>query len=97
MTEAVAMLARGDATKEDIDTAMMLGAGHPMGPITLSDYVGNEINLACMTGWVENFPDDPSFDKKEGIELLQKMTDIGDIGRKTGQGFYKWDGNRKLD
>lgn len=44
MTEAVAMVARGDATAADIDTAMMLGAGHPMGPVTLSDYVVSEGN-----------------------------------------------------
>ena len=48
ITEAVALVARGDASPSDVDTAMKLGAGHPMGPITLSDYVGNDINLACM-------------------------------------------------
>jgi len=50
IAEAVAMVARGDASPEDVDTAMKLGAGHPMGPITLSDYVGNDINLAVMRG-----------------------------------------------
>jgi len=96
LTEAVAMVARGDATAEDIDTAMMLGAGHPMGPVTLSDYVGNEINLACMSGWIEKFPDNPSFQKPEGVALLKKMTDENLIGRKSGQGFYKWEGNKKV-
>lgn len=58
---------------------------------------GNEINLACMQGWIKNHPDDASFDKKEGVALLQKMVDENKIGRKTGQGFYQWDGNKKLD
>jgi 3-hydroxyacyl-CoA dehydrogenase len=96
LTEAVAMVERGDATPEDIDTAMMLGAGHPMGPITLSDYVGNEINLACMQGWMKRFPENPSFKIPEGVKLLGEMADAGKRGRKDGQGFYKWDGNKKL-
>ena len=96
ITQAVAMVARGDAEPEAVDTAMMLGAGHPMGPITLSDYVGNDINLACMQGWREAYPDDPAFDIPEGIALLEKMVAEGKLGRKTGQGFFKWEGNKKV-
>jgi len=94
IAQGVAMLARGDATAEDIDTAMMLGAGHPMGPITLSDYVGNDINLAVMKGWVRKYPSDPAFMNPQGIELLESMVENNLLGRKTGQGFYRWEGNK---
>ena len=96
IVQGVAMLARGDAKAEDIDMAMRLGAGHPMGPITLSDYVGNDINLAVMKGWVERYPDDPAFQAPEAMELLEKMVADNKLGRKTGEGFFKWDGNKKL-
>ena len=94
IVQGVAMVARGDATPQDVDTAMRLGAGHPMGPITLSDYVGNDINLAVMKGWVERYPDDPAFQAPEAMELLEKMCAENKLGRKTGQGFYKWEGNK---
>tara|TARA_B110000208_G_C11676472_1_gene397112 strand:+ start:120 stop:1073 length:954 start_codon:yes stop_codon:yes gene_type:complete len=93
--QAVALLARGDASAEDIDTAMQLGAGHPMGPITLADYVGLDVNLAVLEGWGSNFPDDPSYVMPEAMELLREKVAAGDLGRKTGQGFYKWKGNKK--
>jgi len=96
IVQGIAMVARGDATPEAVDTAMCLGAGHPMGPITLSDYVGNDINLACMTGWKEKYPDNPAFDVPEAMELLEKMVAEGKLGRKTGEGFYKWEGNKKV-
>lgn len=96
IVQGIAMVARGDATPEAVDTAMCLGAGHPMGPITLSDYVGNDINLACMTGWMEKYPDDPAFQVPEAMELLEKMVAEGKLGRKTGQGFYKWEGNKRV-
>jgi 3-hydroxyacyl-CoA dehydrogenase len=96
IAQGVAMLARGDATAEDIDTAMRLGAGYPMGPITLSDYVGNDINLAVMQGWTEADPENPAFQIPEGVELLEKMVAENKLGRKTGQGFYKWEGNKRV-
>lgn len=96
IAQGIAMLARGDASAEDIDTAMRLGAGHPMGPITLSDYVGNDINLAVMKGWVRRYPTDPAFMNPEGLQLLEEMVEQNLLGRKTGQGFYKWDGNKCL-
>lgn len=96
ITEGIAMLARGDATAADIDTAMKLGAGHPMGPITLSDYVGNDINLAVMKGWRDKYPNNSSYQIDEGVALLEKMCAEGKLGRKTGQGFYKWEGNKCL-
>jgi len=97
IVQGIGMVARGDATPEAIDTAMMLGTGHPMGPITLSDYVGNDINLACMQGWQEKYPDDPAFINPDAMALLEEMVADGKLGRKTGQGFYKWEGNRKVE
>lgn len=94
LAQGVGILARGDATAADIDTAMRLGAGHPMGPITLSDYVGNDITLSCMKGWIEKFPDDPSFQVPEAIAMLEEMVAAGNLGRKSGQGFYAWEGNK---
>eukprot|EP00941_MAST-03F_sp_MAST-3F-sp1_P001901 g1901.t1 len=94
IVQGVALVARGDATPEAVDTAMRLGAGHPMGPITLSDYVGNDINLAVMKGWQEAYPNDPAFQVPEAMEVLEKMCAEGKLGRKTGQGFYKWEGNK---
>ena len=63
--QAIAMVARGDAKPQDVDIAMRLGAGHPMGPITLADYVGNDVNLAILDGWKEAHPEDPAFDIPE--------------------------------
>ena len=95
IVSAVGMLARGDAKADDIDTAMRLGAGMPMGPITLSDYVGNDISLAVMQGWVERFPDNPQFQIPEAMQLLEDMVAANKLGRKTGQGFYEWEGNKR--
>jgi len=91
MTQALQMLERGDATKEDIDAAMQFGCGYPMGPITLTDYVGLDTTLAILEGWVERFPDEPAF-AIPGI--LRTMVQEGKLGRKSGEGFYKWDGDK---
>lgn len=61
MTQAIAMVARGDASAPDVDVGMQLGAGHPMGPIQLADYVGLDVCLAIMHGWISKFPNDPAF------------------------------------
>ena len=92
MSQALLMLERGDATKEDIDAAMQFGCGYPMGPLTLTDYVGLDTTLAILEGWVKNFPDEPAFIIPE--ILRQKVSD-GKLGRKTGEGFYKWEGDKK--
>jgi 3-hydroxyacyl-CoA dehydrogenase len=96
IVQGVAMVARGDAKADDIDLAMQLGAGYPMGPITLSDYVGNDINLAVMKGWLEKFPNDPAFQVPEAMVLLEEMVANNKLGRKTGEGFFKWEGNKRL-
>ncbi|CAF3738063.1 unnamed protein product [Adineta steineri] len=87
MIEAIHMIERGDATPEDIDTAMKLGAGYPMGPIELLDYVGLDTSKYIVDGWKKRFPDDASF---KTSELLNKVVGEGKFGKKTGAGFYKY-------
>ncbi|HVS19998.1 MAG TPA: 3-hydroxybutyryl-CoA dehydrogenase [Planctomycetota bacterium] len=92
MTQALAMLERGDATAEDIDTAMKLGCGHPMGPIELTDYVGLDTTLYILQGWVKRFPDEPAFAIPA---VLERKVKEGKLGRKSGQGFYTWQGDKR--
>lgn len=90
--EAIRMLERGDASKEDIDAGMQLGCGHPMGPITLLDYVGLDTTLSILQGWADRFPNDPTF---KVPQLLRDMVAKGHLGRKSGRGFYEWEGDKK--
>jgi len=92
MVQAIQMLDRGDASKEDIDTAMQLGCGYPMGPLTLTDYVGLDTTLSILEGWTERYPDEPAFAIPES--LRQKVAE-GKLGRKTGEGYYAWEGDKK--
>ena len=92
MVQAIQMLDRGDASKEDIDTAMQFGCGYPMGPLTLTDYVGLDTTLSILEGWVERYPNDPAFAIPDS--LRSKVAE-GKHGRKTGEGYYKWDGDKK--
>ena len=94
MTQSLLMLERGDATKEDIDAAMQYGCGYPMGPITLTDYVGLDTTLSILKGWVERFPDEPAF---EIPALLERKVAQRKLGRKTGEGFYRWDGDKRVE
>ncbi|KAM7428087.1 hypothetical protein ABFA07_020879 [Porites harrisoni] len=86
--EAVRMLERGDASARDIDTAMKLGAGYPMGPMELADYVGLDTTKFIIDGWHEKYPDVPLF---EPSEILNDLVARNKLGRKTGEGFYKYD------
>jgi len=92
MVQAIEMLDRGDASKEDIDTAMQFGCGHPMGPLTLTDYVGLDTTLSILEGWTERYPDEPAFMIPAS---LKKLVAEGKLGRKTGEGYYAWDGDKK--
>ena len=92
MAQAFLMLERGDATAEDIDTAMQFGCGYPMGPITLTDYVGLDTTLSILEGWVERYPDEPAFAIPQ---ILRDKVAEGKLGRKTGEGFYKWEGDKR--
>ena len=91
MCSALLMVERGVATPADVDTAMKLGAGHPMGPIQLADYVGLDTCLSIITGWKEDYPDVPAF---EVPDSLRAKVAEGKLGRKSGEGFFKWDGDK---
>lgn len=92
MSQALLMLERGEATKEDIDAAMQYGCGYPMGPLTLTDYVGLDTTLAILEGWVKSYPNEPAFVIPA---ILRQKVKEGKLGRKSGEGFYKWDGDKK--
>ncbi|XP_032782883.2 hydroxyacyl-coenzyme A dehydrogenase, mitochondrial [Daphnia magna] len=87
MMEAVRLLERGDATARDIDTAMKLGAGYPMGPFELLDYVGLDTSKFIIEGWAEKFPENPLF---KPVPTLNQLVEEGKLGMKTGEGFYKY-------
>ena len=89
MVQSLLMLERGDATKEDIDAAMQFGCGYPMGPLTLTDYVGLDTTLFILEGWTERYPDEPAFAIPDSLRA--KVAE-GKLGKKSGQGFYAWDG-----
>ncbi|MCM3759611.1 3-hydroxyacyl-CoA dehydrogenase NAD-binding domain-containing protein [Alkalihalobacillus oceani] len=88
VNEAIYLVMEG-VDPEDIDAAMKLGANHKMGPITLADFVGLETLLATMQGLYDGFQDS----KYRPCPLLVKMVESGNLGRKTGRGFYNYDGN----
>ncbi len=93
MVQAVEMLDRGDATKEDIDTAMHFGCGFPMGPITLTDYVGLDTVLSILEGWCERYPDEPAFTVPASLRAL---VGEGKLGRKSGEGYFCWEGDKRV-
>lgn len=86
INEAICLIMEG-VKPEDVDAAMKLGANHPMGPITLADFVGLDTLLATMEGLYEGFRDS----KYRPCPLLVKMVESGNLGRKTGRGFYTYD------
>ncbi|XP_074003548.1 hydroxyacyl-coenzyme A dehydrogenase, mitochondrial isoform X1 [Numenius arquata] len=77
----------GDASKEDIDVAMKLGAGYPMGPFELLDYVGLDTSKYIIDGWHSLEPNNPLFAPSP---LLNKLVEEKKLGKKTGEGFYKY-------
>ncbi|NUQ38878.1 MAG: 3-hydroxybutyryl-CoA dehydrogenase [Caldilineales bacterium] len=84
--DAISLYEAGLATKEDIDNAVKLGLAHPMGPLTLADYVGLDTTLAVANVLFEEYGE-PRF---KAPPLLRQMVSAGLMGRKSGRGFYDW-------
>ncbi len=89
--EAIRMVERGDASPEDIDTAMKLGCGYPMGPIHLLDYVGLDTTQSIAEGWEKRFPTETLFKVPAKLKALVSEKRLG---RKSGKGFYEWEGDK---
>jgi len=84
--EAIRMVEAKVASPEDIDKAMELGYGHPMGPLRLTDLVGLDVRMA-IADYLRKELDHPGF---EVPQLMRDMVAKGHLGKKTGQGFYRW-------
>merc|ERR1712059_155213 len=82
MGDAIAMVERGDATFQDVDAAMKLGCGYPMGPFELLDYTG--IDLHKYINDNENLP------FRAPSKMIDQLVSEGKLGVKTGEGFYKY-------
>ena len=92
INEAVFALMESTGSADDIDKGARLGLNHPMGPLELSDFIGNDVMLNVMDVLHRGFGD-PKF---RAAPLLRQMVTAGHLGRKTGRGFYRYDdrGNR---
>jgi 3-hydroxybutyryl-CoA dehydrogenase len=92
INEAIFALMESTGTADDIDTGARLGLNHPMGPLELSDFIGNDVMLGVMDVLYRGFGD-PKF---RAAPLLRQMVTAGHLGRKTRRGFYTYDeqGNR---
>ncbi len=87
LNEAIQAVFEGVATPEAVDSVMKLGMNHPMGPLELADFIGLDTVLAIMEVLYEGFNDS----KYRPSPLLKKMVQAGMLGKKSGQGFYKYD------
>src|SRR5213079_109049 len=86
INEAIEALREGVATRDAIDGIMKLGMNHPMGPLTLADFIGLDVCLAIMNVLYEGFNDS----KYRPCPLLKRYVDAGWLGRKSGRGFYSY-------
>jgi 3-hydroxybutyryl-CoA dehydrogenase len=86
INEAITVLYEGTASAADIDTAMKLGANHPIGPLSLADLIGNDVVLAVM----ETLARETGDSKYRPCPLLKKMVRAGLLGRKTSKGFFDY-------
>ncbi|KAI8812504.1 hydroxyacyl-CoA dehydrogenase [Cladochytrium replicatum] len=90
MLEAARLVERGEATKEDVDTAMKLGAGYPMGPFELMDYVGLDTMKFITDGWYKDSKDLKGNELVAPVRSIDELTADGKLGRKGGEGFYSY-------
>lgn len=86
INEAIFALMEGVASRDDIDTVMKLGMNHPMGPLSLADFIGLDVCLSIMEVLFNGFNDS----KYRPCPLLKKMVAAGKLGRKTGEGFFNY-------
>jgi 3-hydroxybutyryl-CoA dehydrogenase len=86
INEAVFCVMEGVATPESIDTVMKLGMAHPMGPLALADFIGLDVCLAILEVLHKGLGDD----KYRACPLLRRMVAAGDLGRKSGRGFFEY-------
>ena len=87
LISVIRMFEAGFAPAEDIDRAMELGYNHPMGPLRLTDLVGLDVRLSIAEYLASTLG--PRFDPPD---LLRAMVEAGNLGKKSGQGFYDWTG-----
>ena len=92
MLDAIRAHEQGVGSIQDIDTGMMAGASHPMGPLTLADFVGLDTLAAIANVMVDAYGEE----RFAAPDTLQKMVDAGDFGRKTGKGFYDYSGDKPV-
>ena len=86
INEAIYALAEGIAGAADIDRVLVLGASHPLGPLALADFVGLDVTLDILDSFARRFDNA----KYRPCPLLREMVDRGELGRKTGQGFFSY-------
>lgn len=91
--EAMRMLEEGVASAADIDRAMELGYRHPMGPLRLTDLVGLDVRLAI----AEHLRKELATERFDPPGILRRLVAEGKVGRKSGEGFYRWEGDRAVE
>jgi 3-hydroxybutyryl-CoA dehydrogenase len=84
--DAVHLLERTEMSPEDVDSCMTLGAGHPMGPLSLLDFVGLDVAVAIGEGLQR----DTGVEGHEPPQMLRDLVADGKLGRKSGAGFYEY-------
>jgi 3-hydroxybutyryl-CoA dehydrogenase len=91
INEAIYTLYEGVGSRDDIDTVMKLGMAHPMGPLTLADFIGLDTCLSILEILQQGFGDP----KYRPCPLLRRMVESGQLGRKSGRGFYDYSAEAK--